>query len=81
MEKLNTGNYGWDLFMESLTNCCKTLGLSKQSQRTETVDLNQSKLEAEFVRNSYVQENTGFQPKIKKHHRIRTYPQVLFLSY
>ena len=57
-EKLNTGNYGWDLFIECLTNCCKILGRSKQSQRTETVDLNQSKLEAEYVRNSYVQENT-----------------------
>ena len=57
-EKLNTGNYGWDLFIECLTNCCKIRGRSKQSQRTETVDLNQSKLEAEYVRNSYVQENT-----------------------
>ena len=59
MEKLNTGNYGWDLFMDRLANCCKILGRSKQSQRTETVDVNQSKLEAEFVRNCYVQENTG----------------------
>ena len=55
-EKLNTGNYGWDLFIDCLTNCCETLGQSKQSQRTETVDLNQSKLEAEYVRNSYVEE-------------------------
>jgi len=55
--KLNTGNYGWDLFIECLTNCCETLGQSKESQRTETVDL--SKLEAEFVRNYYVLENTG----------------------
>ena len=56
--------------------------------------MNQSKLEEEFVRNFYVQENTGklnglnmvmifcgSQPKIKKYHRIRTYPHVLFLSY
>lgn len=58
-EKLNTGNYGWDLFIDCLTNCCETLGRSKQSQRTETVDMNQSKLEEEFLRNFYVQENTG----------------------